>query len=121
DTIIEQLRAGDHPLVATLRTPSFFDALAAHAWPGNVRELRNYLERCLALRAPVPPSAHTTPVDPESDEPLELARDRWVKVFEHAYLTALLARHGGNVAAAARAAGVDRAHLYRLLWRNGLK
>ena len=121
DTIIEQLRAGDHPLVATLRTPSFFEALSAHAWPGNVRELRNYLERCLALRAPLPPTAHTTPVDPESDEPLELARDRWIKVFEHAYLTALLHKHGGNVAAAARAAGVDRAHLYRLLWRNGLK
>jgi transcriptional regulator of acetoin/glycerol metabolism len=42
-------------------------------------------------------------------------------VFEHAYLQDLLARHDGNVSAAARAAGVDRIHLYRLLWRNGLR
>jgi len=122
DTILEQLHATDHPLVATLRTPSFYEALAAHAWPGNVRELRNYLERCLALRAPLPPAAHAPPVDPQvANEPLEQARERWVKVFEHAYLTDLLAKHDGNVTAAARAAGVDRAHLYRLLWRNGLK
>jgi DNA-binding NtrC family response regulator len=122
DTILEQLHATEHPLVATLRTPSFYEALAAHAWPGNVRELRNYLERCLALRAPLPPAAHATPVDPHvANEPLEQARERWVKVFEHAYLTDLLGKHDGNVTAAARAAGVDRAHLYRLLWRNGLK
>jgi two-component system, NtrC family, response regulator GlrR len=122
DTILDQLHASEHPLVATLRTPSFYEALAAHAWPGNVRELRNYLERCLALRAPLPPAAHAPPVDPHvANEPLEQARERWVKVFEHAYLTDLLGKHDGNVTAAARAAGVDRAHLYRLLWRNGLK
>ncbi|MEP6864917.1 MAG: sigma 54-interacting transcriptional regulator [Deltaproteobacteria bacterium] len=122
DTILEQLHATDHPLVATLRTPTFYEALAAHAWPGNVRELRNYLERCLALHAPLPPAAHAPPVDPHvANEPLEQARERWVKVFEHAYLTDLLGKHDGNVTAAARAAGVDRAHLYRLLWRNGLK
>ncbi len=123
DTIVAQLHADDHPLVATLRTPSFHEALAAHAWPGNVRELRNYLERCLALRAPVPPSAGATVVDPapSAAEPLEQARERWVRVFEHAYLTDLLGKHDGNVTAAARAAGVDRAHLYRLLWRNGLR
>ena len=33
----------------------------------------------------------------------------------------LLRIHEDNVAAAARAAGVDRMHLYRLLWRNGLR
>jgi transcriptional regulator of acetoin/glycerol metabolism len=33
----------------------------------------------------------------------------------------MLARHGDNVAAAARAAGVDRMYFYRLLWRHGLK
>jgi len=123
DAIIDQLHAADHPLLSTLRAPSFRDALAQHAWPGNVRELRNYVERCLALRAPVPPSAQTTPIDPapSSAEPLERARERWVRVFEHAYLTDLLGKHDGNVTAAARAAGVDRAHLYRLLWRNGLK
>jgi two-component system response regulator GlrR len=124
DAILAQLGMSEHPLADTLRTPSFRERLAAHAWPGNARELRNYLERCLVLRAPLPPSASAPVVDVApagGPEPLKVARDKWLRVFEHAYLTDLLARHDGNVSAAARAAGVDRIHLYRLLWRNGLK
>jgi DNA-binding NtrC family response regulator len=123
DAILAQLGMTEHPLVDTLRTPSFRDRLAAHAWPGNVRELRNYIERCLVLRAPVPPNTGgVVAVDPPSAaEPLKVAREKWLRVFEHAYLTDLLRAHGGNVTEAARAAGVDRVQLYRLLWRNGLK
>jgi two-component system response regulator GlrR len=127
DAVLAQLGMTDHPLADTLRAPSFRERLAAHAWPGNVRELRNYVERCLVLRAPVPPQTGALVVDPAPSsptsppEPLKVARDKWLRVFEHAYLTDLLARHTGNVTAAARAAGVDRIHLYRLLWRNGLK
>jgi DNA-binding NtrC family response regulator len=125
DAILDQLAMAQHPLADTLRTPSFRDALAGHAWPGNVRELRNYVERCLVLRAAVPPSDAAPIVDPApitgEPQPLKAARERWLRVFEHAYLTDLLARHTGNVTAAARSAGVDRIHLYRLLWRNGLK
>jgi two-component system, NtrC family, response regulator GlrR len=123
DAILEQLAMTEHPVADTLRTPAFRERLAAHAWPGNVRELRNYIERCLILRAPVPPSSAPTTIDPvaATHEPLKLARERWTRVFEHAYLTDLLARHAGNVTAAARAAGIDRIHLYRLLWRNGLR
>jgi two-component system, NtrC family, response regulator GlrR len=125
DAILEQLAMAAHPLATTLRTPGFRDALAGHAWPGNVRELRNYVERCLVMRAPMPPSDAAPVVDPApvtgSPEPLKAARERWLRVFEHAYLSDLLARHAGNVTAAARGAGVDRIHLYRLLWRNGLK
>ena len=72
----------------------------------------------------MPPGSSTVVVDPapiHATEPLKEARERWVRVFEHAYLTDLLAKHEHNVTAAARAAGVDRIHLYRLLWRNGLK
>ena len=36
-------------------------------------------------------------------------------------LEALLDAHGDNISEAARAAKVDRARLYRLLWRNGLR
>ena len=41
--------------------------------------------------------------------------------MERTYLERLLELHGDNVAAAARAAGVDRVHLHRLLARCGLR
>jgi DNA-binding NtrC family response regulator len=112
-----------------LRTGAFLAGLARHTWPGNVRELRNYLERCLARREQTPIEATAREAN-ESGEaslavdlerPLKEAREAWVQVFERRYLEALLAKHEGNVGAAARAAGVDRAYLYRLLWRQGLR
>ena len=124
EAILTQFQMTDHPLADTLRTQAFRERLAQHAWPGNVRELRNYIERCLVMRSPMPPGSSTVTTDPApigATEPLKEARERWLRVFEHAYLTDLLAKHDNNVTAAARAAGVDRIHLYRLLWRNGLK
>jgi transcriptional regulator of acetoin/glycerol metabolism len=53
--------------------------------------------------------------------PLKEARTNWVQKFESQYLGELLKAHGGNVSAAARAAGVDRVHFYRLLDRAGLR
>lgn len=51
----------------------------------------------------------------------EVARRQALDAFEIAYLTGLLAHTNGNVAAAARDAGVNRAYLYRLLQRHGLR
>jgi len=109
-----------------LREPKSIAELVRHAWPGNVRELANYVERCLAFEEPppldAPPSSpqHGGPrVD--ATRPLRVERDRWLRRFEREYLEQLLAAHGGNVSAAARGAGVDRIHLYRLLWRAGLR
>ena len=55
------------------------------------------------------------------DLPLKEARDSWNGTCEKHYLKSLLERHGDNVSAAARAAGVTRVHMYRLLWKHGLK
>jgi two-component system, NtrC family, response regulator GlrR len=111
---------------ARLREPASIAELQRHAWPGNVRELANYVERCLAFEEPPPLEA--PPGSPQSGaprvdagRPLRVERDRWLRRFEREYLEQLLAAHGGNVSAAARAAGVDRIHLYRLLWRAGLR
>ena len=114
-----------------LATPDFLAELARHEWPGNVRELRNYLERCLALRAPpsIPgdraPASVARPASVEeladAGRPLKIARERWTRALERHYLEEMLRRNGGNVAAAARAAEVDRMHFYRLLWRHGLR
>jgi DNA-binding NtrC family response regulator len=51
---------------------------------------------------------------------LDEARERWLEPLEKQYLTELLAKHGGNVKTAARAAGINTVTMYRLLKRRGL-
>lgn len=52
---------------------------------------------------------------------LHSARKQLLESFERAYLQRLLNRVGGNVAAAARAAQVDRVTLFRMLKRHGIR
>jgi DNA-binding NtrC family response regulator len=85
-------------------TPAALSRLAAHAWPGNVRELRCVLYRAsdlargarwidtLHIEEAIGAEAKTVSVGPVSS----------------GIAKALLAEHGGNVSAAARAAGVPR-------------
>jgi two-component system response regulator HydG len=68
-----------------------------------------------------PAPAEPTPEMPDVSQPLRVARETCVARFERRYLEALLARHNNNVSGAARAAGVDRIHFYRLLWKHGLR
>jgi transcriptional regulator with PAS, ATPase and Fis domain len=125
--LVDRLLEGLGPVATAepqrLREPEFLAQLERHAWPGNVRELRNYLERCLALRDAGPPGDSSAPPEPivDASRTLREAREAWTRTFERRYLEDLLARHKGNVTAAARAAGVDRIYLYRLLWRHGLR
>jgi transcriptional regulator with PAS, ATPase and Fis domain len=100
-----------------LRTPEFLEHLTRAPWPGNVRELRNHLERCMVYSAPLPPQ---TPPRTDALQSFSDARQQSLRDFERGYLEELLRRHGGKATAAARAAGLDRAYLYRLLRRNGL-
>jgi two-component system, NtrC family, response regulator GlrR len=106
-----------------LATSSFLARLDAAAWPGNVRELRNYLERCLVYRDALPIGDDDTapcPADPTT-LPFSQARERALEVFEREYLTRLLRDHGGKMAISARAAGIGRVYLYKLLVRHGMK
>jgi len=76
---------------------------------------------------PVAAASSRVGIDEESglhlllEQPLKLARQEWNSAFELRYLKALLVRHGQNVSAAANAAGVNRVHMYRLLWKHGLR
>jgi anaerobic nitric oxide reductase transcription regulator len=88
-----------------------------------VRELRNHLEQCAVFgerRLPNAPAAlHPATID--ATLPYEIGRRQALDAFERVYVTNLLARLGGKVAAAARDAGVNPAYLYRLLRRHGLR
>ena len=50
----------------------------------------------------------------------EESRRQAIASWERRYLDLLLAAHGGHVEQAARASGVARAHLYRLVAKHGL-
>lgn len=112
------------PDIDALITPELKTALQSGRWPGNVRELRNYLSRCVVLGEvqPITPAdeePRTWQVDPE--KPYADARNSALAQFERDYVTALLEYHKGNVSAAARAAGMARPYLHRLLRRHGLR
>ena len=118
-------------------------ALERYRWPGNVRELQNVIERACALAdtetigprdlpdqvlmpsaAPRDTAAVSGVVAmPESGTELALkeAKERWMAVLEASYLRELLARHDGNISAAAKAAGIDRKTFHRLINKHQLR
>jgi DNA-binding NtrC family response regulator len=113
------------------------DSLCQHTWPGNVRELRNYLEQLLILRVPPPlagvgaspalgrdasaAGAGQEPFEGLEVLPLRTAKSELLERFERHYVARLLEQTGGNVAEAARRAGVDRVTLFRTIRRHGLR
>jgi len=114
--IVQSMLAEIEEPNAVVRDPVWIAALLKHPWPGNIRELRAHVERTARFGLPVAHEAVTAEMMSLKD-----ARSRWIKMFESQYLAELLQAHGGNVTAAARTAGVDRVHFYRLLGRAGLK
>ena len=124
----------------TMPLPKFSDAavraLRARPWKGNVRELQNVIEHMVVLlepgaeikaedipalgERPVDTVATWAPTTVSTEEPYYAVRDRLVAEFELHYLTQVLTQARGNMSRAARAAGVDRTTLYRLLERHGL-
>jgi DNA-binding NtrC family response regulator len=101
--------------------------LQAQPWPGNVRELRNALERAAVLGpdevtsndAASPPLQIAATVDPRAE--YKVAKALLLDQFDRRYLESLLEQHDRNITRAAKAAGLDRVHLLRLLDRAGLR
>jgi DNA-binding NtrC family response regulator len=110
------------------------EVLKRYDWPGNARELRNVIERAIALRPGqmihpsdlFPSSIDEGEAEAESstDAPREAdfqrAKNRVITEFERKFVRDLLARHQGNVSAAAREAGLSRPSLYALMRRAGI-
>jgi len=121
------------------------EMMQKYSWPGNVRELKNMIERAVMLQdeptttealrdnAPLPTPALSEADllqadDPRAlrfaidlDEPLKEARQRLTEEFERRYLLEALEHHGQNVSAVARAAGVDRMTIHKMIERLGIE
>lgn len=94
------------------------EAMHAHSWPGNVRELINRVRRAVVMSE----SRMITPADlglqpASSPAPVE-ALDRIRVDAERMAVQAALTRAQNNVTHAARALGVSRMTLYRMIERH---
>jgi two-component system response regulator GlrR len=130
--LLEQIRR-DRGVDTTIELDAdFWAPLAHHTWPGNVRELRNYLEQLVILR--VAPALGSDEDAPRTGEavgeldlqgldalPMRAAKSALLERFERHYIATLLSQTGGNIAEAARRAGVDRGTLFRTIRRHGLR
>ncbi len=126
-------------------TPRFgreaMDLLLSYGWPGNVRELKNVVERAatfcdegvitpadlpseLGGRGDLPGMIPFSPVQQtvsSEGKTFHVAKEEMLSHFEKEFLQDLLRRFGTNISRAAREAGVDRRHFYRLLKKHRLK
>jgi DNA-binding NtrC family response regulator len=84
-------------------------ALAAHTWPGNARELRNVLYRAAAIAD----GGVITEAEIDIEVPIRLTAPARFRLDDLPVtrMRDLVARHGGNVASAARELGVPRTTL----------
>jgi transcriptional regulator with PAS, ATPase and Fis domain len=121
-------RAGDIPLLVKhflgkewQIEPEAMHAIERFAWPGNVRQLINVLERAKILADP--PTINLVDLPPElvraeltsSVASTPGANGDDLATMEKAHVLEVLKREGGNKAKAARALGIDRRSLYRML------
>jgi DNA-binding NtrC family response regulator len=133
-----QVFAERHNLPARKISEDAKRLLLEHDWPGNVRELRNVIEGALVMAdgseieaCDLPASVTQQRRDPVSvpammleqtaDMPFVEARERALREFDRAFLSAALARNGGNIARTARALGLHRQSLQKLLARRDLR
>jgi DNA-binding NtrC family response regulator len=107
------------------------DRLQAHTWPGNVRELRNVIERASYVGGLASLDPSVLRVDRTTDDaerllcdysrPFKEAKNELIERFEREYLRRLLDRTGGNMARAAREAGIDRKYMYLLMKKHEME
>ncbi len=100
-----------------------------YPWPGNVRELENVIERAVIVAreeqigdvGPFLGTGGENRATVDLTLPFREAKARVVEEFERAYLTGVLALHGGKLTAAARHADMDNKNLWEKMVRYGLR
>ena len=103
--------------------PEALVLLEAYDWPGNVRELRNAIERAIVLGGARIAAEHlperVVAAAPDGARPRDI-RQRVASVEKQAILDALMDA-AGKQNAAAKALGISRFALSRLLEKHGIK
>ncbi|HET7219205.1 MAG TPA: sigma-54 dependent transcriptional regulator, partial [Vicinamibacterales bacterium] len=131
-------RTGDVPLLVshflarsargtTVATcsPAAMDVLTAYSYPGNVRQLEHIVQRAVATARSTELTPDDLPeellADPAGPAPAEgtvaAARER----AEREMIVATLARHHGEIGAAARELQVSRTTMWRLMKKHAIE
>ena len=110
------------------------DAMMTYDWPGNVRELENAMQRAIVMAENnvisiedlLPSRARKDSGSYNPSDPLhgkmsfQDMRREAVSNFTRQYLTRALTFHNGNITDAAKAMGIRRTSLQRLIRQSGL-
>jgi DNA-binding NtrC family response regulator len=100
-------------------TEDALEKLLAYEWPGNVRELANVIERAVVLGDGPQLTVHHLPARvlgaQPANIPKELSYHDAINSYRRELIVRALADTQGNRAAAAKALGMHRTHLMKLL------
>lgn len=134
ETWAEELQRRQIP--ARRLSAAALEKLSRYGFPGNVRELMNILLRAASAARHEEITVEDLPSEvmgrptsdaragvgfPDASMPFKDAKAQVLDLFERQYLQDLLTRHEQNISKAAREAGIDRRHLYRLLDKYGVE
>ncbi|NNE42798.1 MAG: hypothetical protein HKN12_01190 [Gemmatimonadetes bacterium] len=120
----ESVRSGE--TLAEAMTPEAMERLLSYSWPGNVRQLRNEILRAAILtrgRGKIRPEDLSDEVGGRAGVEVEDSRAslrRQVDVAQRTILLRTLDQHGWNKTHSARALGVTRQGLIKMLHRLGI-
>ncbi len=110
---------------ATFRVqPEAMNALARYDWPGNVRELANVLERAQILAEENLITLDDLPeglVESGAEPAAAAADSRHLREVERRHVQEILKEEKGNKVHAAKALGISRRALYRLIAKYRLE
>ena len=110
-------------------TPAALEKLSLWPFPGNIRELENRVHQALVLVQDeyvdaqdlvLAVDTHTSTGLVDIARPFRDLKREQIDRFEKNYTQKLLRAHDGNVAAAARQAGLDRKNLWAMAKRHSI-